>query len=236
LLPEETRIELCLQALEDRHPQVNETALRIIHGDDNNTRNTRNTRSTAEILTQWFTHNKPSPRAQKAALKHLSTHPLPRQFFVSVALNKIQEAHALSHALQVLSASLDAEKSDACNLMKIVLKERLDQAIDLALIAMRNLGNPSGIRTVRAALKSRDRRHIARSLEALANFEERELADKVSHLLGNIGDNKPIAQEYHSGISLKTVAEALVWCRETLDPWARECATHAITTMPTVTR
>lgn len=231
LLPAETRDELCLQALEDPHPQVSRTALHVIRSDDNSTGNVTKT------LTQWFVRNKSSPRAQKGVLKHLSTYPLPRQFFVSVALNKIQEAHALSHALQVLSASPDdTGKSGACDLMKIVLQERLDQAIDLALIAMRNLGNPHGISAVRAALKSRDRRHIARSMEALANFEERELADKIGQLLQNIGGSKPIAPEHHSGISLKTVAEALVWCRDNLDSWARECAAHAMTTKPITSR
>ena len=228
LLPEETCIELCLQALEDPHPQVSETALRIIRRDDNSTSNT------AEILAQWFARNKPSPRAQQAVLTHLSTHPLPRQFFVPVASNKIQEAYALSHALHVLSASPDgAGKNDDCHLLKIVLQERLDQAIDLALMAMENLGNPHGVRIVRAALKSRDRRHIARALEALANFEERELADKIGHLLQNIGGGKPITPQYHPGICLKTMSEVLVWCRENLDSWAQECADHVITTRST---
>jgi len=229
-LPAETRDELCLQALEDPHPHVSKTALNIIRNDDNSTVNV------TKMFTQWFARNKSSPHAQKAVLKHISTCPLPRQFFVSIALNKIQEAHALSHALQVLSASLDAGKNNACDLMKIVLKERLNQAIDLALLAMKNLGNPGGIMTVRAALKSRDRRHIARALEALDNFEDRELADKVSHLLGNMSNNKPIADAHHSGILPKTLAEALIWCKESLDPWARECAAHAITTTSMDTR
>lgn len=229
-LPPETRDELCLQALEDPHPHVSKTALHILRSDDNSTTNV------TKIFTQWFAANQSSPHAQKAVLKHISTCPLPRQFFVSIASNKIQEAHALFRSLQVLSASLDAGTNNACELMKIVLKERLNQAIDLALLAMKSLGNPGGIMTIRAALKSKDRRHIARALEALDNFEDRELADKLSHLLGNIGNNELIVDAHHSGVSIKTPAEALAWCRKSLDPWAQECATYSINTLSMDTR
>ncbi len=120
--------------------------------------------------------------------------------------------------------------------MAIVLKERLDQAIDLALMAMENLGNPHGIRIVRAALKSNDRRHVARSLEALDNFEEKELSGQIRYLLENIGGGKPVAQEHHSCSSLITVSEVLHWCRENPDAWIRKCAGHTITTLPATTR
>ncbi len=224
LLAPESCNELCLVALEDAHPWVSEAALRVIQASGKNF---------TELMAQWFAQSKSSPIAQQTVLAYLATQSWSRQFFVPVALNKIQEAQALSHVLRVLSRS--GEKH-AYRLMEIVLRERLNQAIDLALMAMENLGNPHGIRIVRAALKSRDRRHVARSLEALANFEEKELADKIRHLLENIGCGKPVAQEYHSCGSLTTVPDVLHWCRENLDAWVRECADHAITTLPATTR
>ena len=220
--PPEIRIKLCFEAMEDAHPQVTDTALRVAR---------EGNKDFSSALKQWFARGRPSPRAQQAALAHLTERPVSLQFFAPVAESKIQEAHALCHVLAVLSTDRNNDvegQSGACELLEIVLRERRDQAIDLALMAMENVGNPHNIKIVRAALKSKNRRNIARAIEALDGFETKALADEIVTLLDKVAPGKRGQDNRMAMMGPKNTADVLQWCRENLDPWARDCAEHAL--------
>jgi hypothetical protein len=112
-------------------------------------------------------------------------------------------------------------------LLRIVLAERLTQTIEVALVAMENLGDSYTIRIVSLGLKSRDARQIARAKEALSSIAHSRLGAQLGLLLaGAEGAAEAGAPHFAS------VDDALEWCRTHADPWLRLCAVHALQLTP----
>jgi hypothetical protein len=212
VLPASAREQPCFAALTDRHPSVVEAALRVL---------AESAGDFEQRLFSWLSEGGASPREQQRVLEWLTRHPVARLPFEEFAERKLRETSVMSQALHVLERDPRAD-THALKLLRIVLAERLTQTIEVALVAMENLGDSYTIRIVCLGLKSRDARQIARAKEALSSIANSRLGAQLGLLLaGAEGAAEAGAPHFAS------VDDALEWCRTHADKWLRLCAVHA---------
>lgn len=207
------RINLFLKAAGDSHPLVRQAAVSAAG---------RAWENYEEMALELLRSNRGSPRAQQTILESLFDSALPHSEFGKIAVSKAGEAQLLQQAVYTLKNATAAD-SDARNITAIALQERLEQTIQLALLALEPLHEPGLIQTIRAGFASRDERHIANASEALATLDceyASTLLDKVLH--SSPGDPVPGHEQPFRG--LKDVIE---WCATHTDEWLNECASYA---------
>lgn len=216
LLTTQDCLQLSKTALEDNHPTVrNAAANALLHTQDNFV-----TESMALIL-----KNDISPRAQESLLTVLLDQHPQKELVEKIAFQKAQDALEISRARKVLILShSDGPIDNTIELLEYVLKERLQQAIELALIVLEYLGGHETIRIIRAGLKSGDPRHIASAGEALRYIDNAELALLLSDLLEDIRHNETRVQPVQH--KFKSARDVLDWCKQRSDPWLNQCATQ----------
>ena len=217
LLPAADRERLTFAGLTDRHPIVVDAALGVLENcvDDLPAR-----------LFAWLNESSAPPRQQQRVLCYLSRQGVPRQPFEEFAGRRLNDAAQMAQALHVLEA--EAPRRDAgWTLMKIVLAERFTQTLEVALLAMENLGDSHSIRIVSVALKSKDTRQVARAREALTNSANSALGAQLSQLLMVASDRYAVVDTVPGASGFEGAAEALHWCANHVDSWLKECAQHA---------
>jgi HEAT repeat protein len=217
VLDPEQRNELCLRALEDRHPAVRDAALASLE-------EAMGTERATEILTRWIVENRGFPRAQEAALTAMARFPAPRDIFERIAEAKIRDATSIASALRVLQRehAVQTRDSSASALLEIALEERLKQVIDLSLMAIERLEDPAAVATVRAGLQSPDRRHFADACQAMSNLGCKALAAQLVALLDKVEEDHERPKS--GGAAFLDTQEVLAWGSQHPDSWLRECA------------
>ncbi len=222
LVPAAERERLALDALMDRHPSVVDAALSVLE---------ECIKDLPARLFAWLNDACAPPRQQQPVLAYLSRQGIPRAPFEAFAERRLRDAAILSAALRALET--DATRGDeASTLFKMVLAERFTQTLEVALLAMENLGDSISMRIVYTALKSKDKRQVARAREALTNVANSKLGAQLSQLLMVAGDRTAVVDAVPGATSFKGTADALAWCQQHLDRWLRECAQHALTAAP----
>jgi hypothetical protein len=218
LLPAADRERLAFAALTDRHPNVVVAALGVLE---------ECIEDLPARLFTWLNEACAPPRQQQQVLAYLSRQGVPRQPFEEFAGHRLKDAAAMTQALRILET--DTSREDAgWTLMKIVLAERFTQTLEVALLAMENLGDSHSIRIVYIALKSKDKRQVARAREALTNVANSELGEQLSQLLVVASDRTAVVDTVPGAVSFKRAADALEWCANHVDCWLSECAKHAL--------
>jgi hypothetical protein len=109
-------------------------------------------------------------------------------------------------------------------LVRLVLEERLEQTIQLALMALEPLYEPGIINIIRAGFSSRDERHIANAGEALNNLEGGHAIKLLKEVLTSLLDNQGSQQ----APAFKTITEVMEWCAAHTDEWMQQCAEHSL--------
>ncbi len=138
-------------------------------------------------------------------LAYLARQSVPRPPFEDFAGRRLNDAAAMAQALRVLE--VDTTRSDAgWTLMKMVLAERFTQTLEVALLAMENLGDSHSIRIVYVALKSKDRRQVARAREALTNIANTALGAQLGQLLLVASDRTAVVDTVPGAVSFSSVA------------------------------
>jgi hypothetical protein len=222
LLPAAERERLALDALMDRHPSVVDAALSVLE---------ECTEDLPARLFTWLDEAGAPPRQQQPVLAYLSRQAVPRAPFEVFAGQRLRDAATLSGALRALEN--DAARTDAASsLVKMVLAERFTQTLEVALLAMENLGDSHSFRIVYTALKSKDKRHAARAREALTNIAIGSLGVQLGQLLMVAGDRDAVVDAVPDLVRFNGSSDALAWCREHFDRWLRECAQHALAAEP----
>ncbi len=218
LLPAADRERLAFAALTDRHPNVVEAALGVLD---------ECIEDLPARLFAWLNEDCAPPRQQQQVLAYLSRQGVQRQPFEDFAGRKLKDAAAMVQALRVLET--DTTRADAgWMLMKIVLAERFTQTLEVALLAMENLGDSHSIRIVYIALKSKDKRQVARAREALTNIANSALGAQLGQMLLLASDSTAVVDIVPGTVSFKRAADALEWCANHVDCWLKECAEQAL--------
>lgn len=212
LLEPSRRDSLCLRALSDNHPLVAMTAMDTLHQCSENF---------GTLLLSWLCDQTIRPRAQEVVLDYLKLHGLLLHVLPTVAESKIATAEMMAHVLYLLDKSvLGMDSAEGANaLFRIVLRERVGQAIRLALAALEPIVDRNRLRIVRASLHGRDRRQVARAIEALSHVDLPLVSGRLRNLLLSLNG---------SGMSQRMIfpdaLTALNWARHSADEWLRECA------------
>ena len=210
-----------LQVLGDGHPGVRQAALgNLLQQFPGDFR---------EIALGWIFDNRGKPRAQQVLINYLQQNGLPDRTCEDIAGRKADVAGRLHDALTALaSAPAPDNGSTALELLEQALRERLEQAIQLALLALSPLHEPGTIAVIRAGFSSGDIRHVANAIEALGNLENRRIADRLHAILQ---DSMGMTHREHTSV-FDDLQSLLKWCLEQPDSWLRECARHALDNMP----
>ena len=220
LLPAADRERLAFVALTDRHPNVVTAALGVLE---------ESVDELHERLFAWLRDGGAAPRQQQQVVAYLSRHGAPRQLFEDFAGRRLQDAAAMMQALRLLEAGAAEHDEAGRTLVKVVLAERFTQTLEVALLAMENLGDSHSIRIVYVALKSKDKRQVARAREALTNIANSALGAQLSQLLVVASDRTVVVDTVPGSASFKSAADALHWCANHVDSWLRDCARNALT-------
>ncbi|UCC55705.1 MAG: MFS transporter, partial [Gammaproteobacteria bacterium] len=156
-----SRSQDILRATADSHPHVSQAGVDSLKATSNNF---------VEEVYRLIQDNEVPMRGQFVLLAALVEAGLPRSGYEQLASNKAREASRFQDAIQVLG-SAEESGSTTGTLVRMVLEERLEQTVQLALMALEPLHAPGTIETIRAGFSSQDERHIANAAEALGNLE-----------------------------------------------------------------
>lgn len=198
------------KALEDSNPDVCYEAAKLLYS---------NTKSPKKQFYNCLTQECiGSPRYQAALIKVLLIHNVDSNIFEEIAYKKAEEALELNLILSRLSSA--ETPSSSLQITIHAIKERIQEYIDLALLAMQMLEPPEEIHIIREGLKSKDSRHIANAHEVIISFKNKRITKILSTLIDKSDDKKitcPLEDK------IKDVSHALSWCANHTDPWIRYC-------------
>jgi hypothetical protein len=133
---------------------------------------------------------------------------------ISIALAR--EASLMSEAREVLLASSD-DLFSGRSLLDNTLQERIQEFIDLALLASQSSEHDDEISLIRAGLKSRDRRHFSNARELLSMISNETLSGLLLPLFEE-HPSKHAKKERH----FINVDQAILWIDERSDPWLND--------------
>lgn len=217
LLSPGARNDIAEIALEDDHPEVRAAAAEIRFGTNEITR---------REAYQWIMDSRVSPRAQESILRCVIDEFQPRPLLQSIIRAKADEARLLSVAERQLGGqTADKTQPAALELVCLILNERYEQLIRLALLALEQLEHTLTVATIRAGLLNGDRLDRANAGEALRQITNRELGTLLSNLL----DPPRYALKT---TAVDRVGSTLRWCSERADPWLKSASLHALNSLP----
>ena len=213
LANEEQRPALLLQAIGDANPRVRQAAIDTLKA---------TTEHHEDLALQWIIDNRGSLRAQQALLKALLDSGLSNAVFADIARKKSAEAQLLGQALSIMDT--DAGGLNCLELLRITLKEQLDQNIDLALLALEPLYEPGLIAIIRAGFASGDARHVANACEALENLDKQAITAGLSVML-----QKSVNNDFSSDDSFfRSLEDVITWCKKHHNSWLNLCGDQAL--------
>jgi len=209
----EQRDALLLQVIGDANPRVRQAGINTLKA---------TTEHHEALALDWITDNRGSLRAQQALLKSLLNSGLPRTVFADIARKKSEEAQRLGEALAIMDS--DAGGLNCLELLRITLKEQLDQTIDLALLALEPLHEPGLIAIIRAGFTSGDARHVANACEALENLDKQAITAGLSDML-----QKSISNDFSADdSSFNSLEDVVNWCVNHRNSWLNLCGDQAL--------
>ena len=217
LLKNPRRDELLIEALGDGHHLVRDAALRSLD---------RSAADYRETVLHWLHDNYGSPRAQLALLDSLKHRELPDTLYENLALRKADEACKLHSAYTLLNRTSSRHpESSALVLASHTLHERLEQTVQIALLALEPLHEPGIIATIRAGFSSGDARHAANACEALFNLDNQQVASRLRDILLQTLDHQ---HARNCAATFSTAEQVLEWCARQKDDWLQTCARAAL--------
>jgi AAA family ATP:ADP antiporter len=206
-------------ALDDPHPAVARAGLALLE--------TVLGETFVAAALDWLAEGRLSPRGQAALLASVMQRPAPRVRLLGYARNKVGEAGTLASAWRVAHRQAGTSQA-ASRLFAVVLRERLEQAADLALMALGCAEDRALVGVIRAGIASRDARHLAGALESLDGLRHRDLARGLREAFEILRGGTTLA-ENGSNERFRTLEHAIEYFSQGTDAWLRECALAAST-------
>lgn len=213
LANDEQRAGLLLQAIGDANPRVRQAGIDTLKA---------SMEHHEELALDWIADNQGSLRAQQALLKSLLDSALPKTVFADIARKKSSEAQLLEEALSIMD--MNAGGPGCLELLRITLKEQLDQTIDLALLALEPLYESGLIGIIRAGFASGDPRHIANACEALENLDKQDITAGLSVILQRSVNNDFSADDSF----FNSLDDVINWCVNHRNSWLKLCGDRAL--------
>jgi len=199
---------LCFLAIEDTDPVIRDRAACALLACGG---------VAADELILWLQGCQGSPRAQATVLDVLLRHDPSRAMLERVALCKVQQARNYAQLRLDLENEIDTGLDPVGReLLAIVLTERAQQGVDLALAAISRVEGPGVVSLIRAGLHSGDRRDIASACEALRHLDNHSLARLIADALEDIEHSNVRAGHWRESGATAVRLSALA---RSGDPW-----------------
>jgi len=199
---------LCFLAIEDTDPVIRDRAACALLACGG---------VAADELILWLQGCQGSPRAQATVLDVLLRHDPSRAMLERIALCKVQQARNYAQLRldleNVIGTGFDPVGRE---LLAIVLTERAQQGVDLALAAISRVEGPGVVSLIRAGLHSGDRRDIASACEALRHLDNHSLARLITDALEDIEHSNVRAGHWRESGATAVSLSALA---RSGDPW-----------------
>lgn len=161
-------------------------------------------------------------RAKRTVLAHLQAVGMAPSTLLAIAEALAEESVRTVDWLAAVRCR--RQDSAALQILQFALSERVEQLIDLSLMALQPLAQFDGVASIRFGLKSSDVRDRARACEGLQLVENVPFARKWSIAMERLrhDDGPGSAADLNLPASLTTIARRA-------DPWLRKCALAACT-------
>jgi hypothetical protein len=221
LLSEEKCGQLLRNALEDQHPNVRSTAIKIHASGE--------TDDIGYIQQLIISQHAGPPRTIKTMLEYLMNAGADARTMSSISLSLADDARILKHASLYLKNS-GVTDSPELALLNHALEERVVETTDLSLFAIQTSSHEEDIAVIRAGLKSSDSRQFANACELLTMLNNRQLAELLVPLFDDSHANKKIR---HENLPFDNIKTLITWIQNRSDPWLSECANYLSTTLNT---
>jgi HEAT repeat protein len=215
LADEGQRDELLLQAIGDGHIRVRTAGINTLKAVAD---------AYEALALDWISSNRGSLRAQQTLLKSLLESTLPASVFESLARTKSEEARVLQQALCMLGEDSARDPDTARTWLRHVLKEQLEQTIELALMAMEPLYEPGILGIIRGGFLSGDSRHVANACEVLGNLDKKHIVSSLNDILENAACNDACKD----GSTFQSLDDALHWCANHENDWLKSCGVQTL--------
>jgi len=205
-LPAAVIEDSALIMLEDSHPRVRECAIEVLQNVSSNP---------AGLLFGWIINNKCTPRAQQSALHGLRLILPDVAIYERIAEAKVEDALKCRAAIKIIPDNKALTSQTAMQLLQAILKERIQQFVDLSLASLEYVEDKSTINIIRAGLKSGDNRQIAYACEVMRHLKNRH----ISKMLGQIYDGGIEKNKRYSIFG--DFKDVIHWCTRRQDPWVQ---------------
>ena len=214
LTPSEQRDELLLQAIGDGHALVRAAAIETLR---------KVADSYDDLALEWIAMDRGSLRAQQTLLMSLLDAGLPEIVYENIVRSKAEAALQLQEAVSILENDT-SDASTARSLLKITIREQLEQTIELALMALEPLYESGTIGIIRAGFSSGDARHVANACEVLGNLDKQYMIGTLSDAL-----QKTASGDFdQQNMTFRGIDDVLNWCAQHGNSWLRLCGEQAL--------
>ena len=214
LLPETEVRKLLLASLEDQHPNVRRTAIRILASGQ--------TDDIGYIQNMLVDKHAGSPRSIKTMLEYLMNAGADAGTMLAISLSLANDARKLRQASIYLKNS-GLQDSPEVTLLSHALEERVIDTTDLSLFAIQTSNHDGDIAVIRAGLNSNDSRQFSNACELLTMLNNRELTDLILPLFEEVYTGK---KNRHENMLFDNISTLITWIQNRSDPWLSECANH----------
>jgi len=214
-LPLEQRRSLADALIEDSHPEVRTAAIALLRHDHPDF---------LREITQHLLDGRGSPRAQSSLLEALGREQLSPDLCFRITEQKLADCEQLDrHRAHLLRHQAARDDTPAVRrLFTVVLAERREQILDLALRILQRGDDSYLVQLIRAALAGEDRRERSNALEAVQHLRHRPVRERLTRLLGH---TDALTNEFPA--DEPDIHAIFNWCIARPDPWLRECAQAA---------
>ncbi len=208
-LPEPQRLNQAQALIEDHHPEVRRSAASVLFPVGN----------PIEQLEMWLLDNRHSPKAQRAVLDIFHSRRVGRAAWERVARCFIAKAAQFYAAY--LALDRNAKLHDGLDLLRVVLRERALQTLDLTLFCAMQYEDRNTLGEIRAGVMVQDKQHRALTLAAVGTLADKPLARALTALLESM--NGEIPKETTRRWRFHEISSVLDWVKEQGDAWLVQC-------------
>jgi ATP/ADP translocase len=214
LLSERNRYRLQHDAIEDQHPNVRLSAVKLIaysrHDD------------IAYIKDLLINRYSSSPKALQTMLEYLKNSGGDPKTMQAISIALARYALELDSAREYLKES-NLEDTAGASLLLYALQERVKEMIDLSLFSIQSLDSDDNFAVIRAGLMSNDERQFSNACELLSLISNQELAELILTIFDAGGT---INKSRHECIHFDSIDSLIKWLETRSDSWLKECTTY----------
>ena len=219
LLSKTNRYNLLHGAIEDQHPNVRLSAVKIIaHSQDD---------EISYIKDLIINRHSGSPKAVQTMLEYLMSAGCDPRTMQSISISLARDAIELNSALKYLK-ECNIKDTTGVSLLLHALEERVMEMTDLSLFSIQSSDSDENVAVIRAGLSSSDKRQFSNACELLSMINNQALAELILPIFDADYSTNKFKHEHLQFDSLRSV---IAWLDQRSDRWLKECTAYLSKTL-----